>query len=209
MQFKKIIAALCFSMATPAIAEAAPIQFTYTGVDGSVAVNGGAAANIDLTVVLSGNTSNYVTNLGLGGSGYNNLAATFSSAALGLSNVSVLDTIWLYVAPTAFGAAFQDGVYMQANGAGAINGLFNGGGAFASYNGVSNLGPVFAPNGASGALILALANGMTVSIDNFDGAIPFADSSFSAQIVPLPGAVPLFLAGLAGLGFARRRRTKV
>ncbi|MBI1365645.1 MAG: VPLPA-CTERM sorting domain-containing protein, partial [Alphaproteobacteria bacterium] len=39
-----------------------------------------------------------------------------------------------------------------------------------------------------------------------DGANDFAVAALSYEPVPLPAALPLFLAGLAGLGFARGRK---
>lgn len=45
----------------------------------------------------------------------------------------------------------------------------------------------------------------TIESLNFDAVITLLDGS--TNVIPLPAAFPLFLAGLAGLGVARRRKT--
>lgn len=75
--------------------------------------------------------------------------------------------------------------------------VFNGGSVRGGSTGNSNtdatVGTVFNGDGA----------GVFMSLPSFE--IPFLVTSIDAAI-PLPAALPLFLAGLAGLGFAGRKR---
>jgi hypothetical protein len=58
------------------------------------------------------------------------------------------------------------------------------------------------------AAVVAVVTGVTSIEFAYGGANPanFYVNSFTASEVPLPAAAPLLLAGLAGLGFASRRR---
>ncbi|WP_425410459.1 VPLPA-CTERM sorting domain-containing protein [Hyphococcus sp.] len=61
-------------------------------------------------------------------------------------------------------------------------------------------------------IITTTANGLVISFEEYD-VNGLELRSFTGQFivseVPLPAALPLFLAGLAGVGFAGRRRNKI
>jgi len=64
---------------------------------------------------------------------------------------------------------------------------------------------------ATFADVIAMA--MSGYFDNIEGiAFSFVDTEFyvsAMNVVPIPGALPLLLSGLAGLGFASRRKKKI
>lgn len=61
-------------------------------------------------------------------------------------------------------------------------------------------------------VIVTTANGIVITFEQYDvSGLEFRSFSgrFIVSEVPLPAALPLFLAGIAGIGFAGRKRNKI
>ncbi len=201
----KILAILAVGLlAGPMAAMAAPITFLFSGPDGSINFNGAGYTNHELTIELTGNTGDLVVGGALGGDLYAGLQPYYSSVSLGFSNVAGVDLLDVVINPTAFGAPFVNGVYLRLGG--TVNGIFGGMmSATLSWDRMSDIGPLLGFNGANGAISTSLVSGQTLAWENLDGALPSGDASFQAT-VPEPGTLALLGLGLAGLGFARRRK---
>lgn len=202
----RIISLMWLLTALAAPVWAAPITFTFAGVDGLIDFDGGGAGIADLTVILTGDTSNLVLGAGLaGGDLYANLLPRYSSNALGFSDVAGADLMNVEIGGPLFGAAFVNAAFLVL---GTVhNGVFALTPDITTWDRVSDFGPAAASAVASGPIFTSLSTGQTLVWANFDELEPFGDASFSARVVPEPSTLLLLMAGTLGLmGHALRRR---
>ena len=165
------------------------LKLTFHGEDGAVSLNGGPAVNSDLTVELYVDTDNLLPGVGFAGSDrYANLKAFFSSTSLGLHQVEATNPLSVDIGTPGLGAPFTNSTVLLFDGS-QVNGLFYSS-AIATWDRVSAIGPLFMPATASGPLSVTLANGNTLSISNFDNAVPYADSYFQAETLDIDQLYP-------------------
>jgi hypothetical protein len=182
-------------------AQASTVDWSFTGVD----------------VTPSGGLSQHYPTLGTGGQPAANEAFTgtlvFDTSTLVASaNTGNLPTGtgWSYYAPTAAtfsitegGNTVTDGVLTFALNASTQMLAFNNTGGNTVYLNLSGFSGLTDPGSLAG---VSLA-GVTGTIGSDDFGTPVNITSIAA--VPLPAALPLLLAGLAGLGVTGRRRRAV
>jgi hypothetical protein len=186
MRFKSVIAAATMLFAGLfAGAEAAPVTYTLTGfASGSVGATN--FTNEAFTWTLSGDSA---TAIPTGGGGF---ALPFTSDVLNIAGIGM-------VTPTdqLFGAAqfFGPGTVGIVNEA-IDGGILFGASALNGYNGLTSIGPLF---------VLYL-DGALLASDQGDLSFSTLEMTFQVSGVPEPITIALFGAGLAGIGFVRRRK---
>ncbi|WP_165793562.1 VPLPA-CTERM sorting domain-containing protein [Hyphococcus luteus] len=123
--------------------------------------------------------------------------------ALDFGSAAWLDSITLSV------AGFYDDIRIYGTNDAAVTAITSGG--LSSITSISTLLASATGNGIEGFKTIDLS-GITEAYRFLVATIPggsgdgFRVKYVSAEVVPLPAALPLLLSGLAGLGFASRRR---
>ena len=178
-----------FSFSLTALA--VPIQFTFSGPQGSVAINGGP--NLDgvvIQLVLQGDTANLVRGGGIAGSDvYRGLTGTLTVSGLGqsISSVAVTSPVDVQIGfPAGIGTLANNavGISVNTNLMATLSATIQT--ALPSWDRASAVGPLLGSNSTAGLGVptLRLANGSTIKINNFDSVVPFGRSSFQATVAP-------------------------
>ena len=174
-----------FSRATFQATLTSPIEFTFSGPAGSVAVDGGPNRDgVNVRLVLRGDTRNILRGAGVFGSDvYRGLTGTFTATGNGvnLSGVAVTSPVDVNIgfpedAATAnrnIAVGFTvEGNSMKTRVSGTAVPTWDRVSATCPFSGLSSGQPV----------TLTLANGNRVRINNFDSTAPFGRAAFQADM---------------------------
>ena len=196
----KIFSAVCaiFALLAFSAANAAPITFTHEATSSGGTLDGVAFGAGDIVITATADTDDIVS-IGTGVWGVQHLTATIEIAGLGVFD---------FISPTRtfVNNGFVGFSRSTGGGTGGAD-LLNGPDGFGAYDLTTSVGP---STGSGSFLQWATSTAILTS----GGILEFASAStqitFTAVVgvsdVPLPAAFPLFLAGIAGLGFMRRAR---